>query len=92
MGVINQDDELHIAMFSVTEEKAVEDLECIRNDRASRSVEEYLDYAYNNCIGEDTEMCTVNNLETGDCTCTSTPVRCVSPPYRRAVNRCNDDV
>lgn len=92
VGVVNELNELHISMFSVTEEAAMEYLECIKNDRATRSVEEYLDYAYNNCVGEEPEMCVVNDLATGDCTCSKTPVRCISPPYRRSVNRCNDEL
>lgn len=88
VGIVDVEDNLHIAMFSVTEEKAMADITCIRNDLASVSVEEYLDYAFNNCIGEDQDKCSINNA--GVCTCSSMPARCISPAYKRAVNRCED--
>lgn len=92
VGVVDVDGELNIAMFAVTEETAMEYLDCIREDASSVSVEEYLEHAYNNCVGEDPEICRVNDLATGDCTCTQgqTPDRCVWRPYRRSVRRCDD--
>lgn len=88
VGVIDIDDELHIATFAVTEETALEQLDCISHDRASVSVEEYLSYAFFNCVGEDSSMCKFDKAK-NECSCDSTPIRCVSPPFRRAVDRCN---
>lgn len=62
VAVVNQLNELNIAMFSVTEEMAMEYLDCIKNDRSTKSVEEYLEYAFNNCVGEEPEKCVLNDL------------------------------
>lgn len=88
VGVIDVDDMLHIATFAVTEETALEQLDCINNDRAAVSVEEYLNYAYSHCVGEDRDVCRLEKPK-NECTCDSTPIRCVFAPFRRAVDRCN---
>lgn len=89
MGVVDSNNELHIPIFAVTEERAEELAECIRTDMAAVSVLEYLVYTENNCIGEDPEICTFD-VGQGSCSCESMPSRCVSNPFKRAVNRCSD--
>lgn len=88
VGVIDSDDMLHIATFAVTEETALEQLDCIKNDRAAVSVEEYLNYAKFHCVGEETDVCQFEKAK-NECSCDTTPIRCVFAPFRRAVDRCN---
>lgn len=88
VGIIDIDDMLHIAMFAVTEETATEYLNCIKQDQASVSVEEYLHYAYNHCIGESEMVCPLTDNQR-TCACNTMPIRCVYDPFKRAVNNCN---
>lgn len=93
VGVVNKAGELHIASFSVEEDTAMRQLECINNDLSRMSVEEYLEFADENCAGEEEVNCVVTDLEAGDCRCfLKTPVRCLFSPYRRSLARCANDL
>ena len=88
VGIVDVDDDLHFVIINVTEERALADKACIEADRASISVEEYLEFAVNNCVGEDPETCSINGA--GKCTCSSMPTRCIDRDFKSALSRCED--
>ena len=77
-----------IALFAVNRETAEQWLECVLNDAASISVEEYMQFAFENCDGDDT--CDVNGPN--QCRCRTRAVdRCGWKRFTRAVRRCGDE-
>lgn len=86
VGVVDVEDMVHVAMFARSAERAGEFGACIRRDRAAVSVEEYLAFARDNCVGEEPANCAMQ--PGGGCECRRSPVRCTLQPFRRAVDRC----
>lgn len=74
-------------MFSVTAKIAMKYLGCIEDDRSKNSVEEYLEYIFNNCVVKQQIMWVVCDLATANCSCSMTPVPCISSPYRRPAHK-----
>ena len=78
----------NIALFAVNEETAQDWLLCVNTDAASVSREEYLQFALENCDGDDT--CRVDETP---CECPSRNVdRCGFRRFTRAIRRCGEEV